>query len=579
MKINFLNKAAFVFGLALLAAWNAPAEEKCTACHQEEQRFSPFHDPRQIGCVVCHGGNGASNIETIAHQKMEAYPGRIASAASSCGQSNCHPKLIPLAENSIMQTLNGMIEVTREAFQEEKPLDRHLSAEQRLSETGADSYLRKLCVSCHLGSERQNHQQTLRDRGGGCSACHLETFKFEKNQTGIKSKADPGSSSVIRDKVHPRLTVRIHNDRCFGCHSRSSRISLNYVGLAEVEEMDLTQHSDFGYLPDRRLVEKQKADLHSLAGMACIDCHTVSGLMGTGVPVTRHRQQLDIQCSDCHQTVLQKKPAGTLTMREAIYPALYPAQYYVSKQGEVVVTEKQKTPLFHIQEDGELRVLQKKLNGEKIEIPPMRQSGHHSLKGHERLSCDSCHAAWAPQCYGCHISYEAKGMQWDHLKRKKTPGRWVEKRWRLENKLPALGVTKNNKIAPFVPGMNMILEKNPGAVPVVQVRYSQISPHTTQKKGRSCQSCHQNDAALGIIGEWAVSPQNPSWQVPVGWIEKGADFPGKAVQNGARSLNQEEIQRISRVGACLQCHLPQDPVYQDFEKALPYLHKQQTNSK
>ena len=53
-------------------------------------------------------------------------------------------------------------------------------------------------------------------RDGGCVACNLEY---------------PQKSEKID---HPRLTVEVDNRRCFGCHSRSGRISLNYLGLAEV---------------------------------------------------------------------------------------------------------------------------------------------------------------------------------------------------------------------------------------------------------------------------------------------------------------------------------------------------------
>ena len=118
-----------------------------------------------------------------------------------------------------MHTVDGMLETTRRIFGEEQPMDHHhLELSKRLDQTGADSYLRKLCVSCHLGNERRKHGQSLKDRGGGCVACHLEY---------------PQNSEKI---VHPRLTVEVDNRRCFGCHSRSGRISLNYLGLAEVEE-------------------------------------------------------------------------------------------------------------------------------------------------------------------------------------------------------------------------------------------------------------------------------------------------------------------------------------------------------
>ncbi len=548
-------------GLGLLLSSLLPLQtngaEKCQHCHQEEQRFSPFHDPQQIGCVSCHRGNPDSENESEAHQEMEAYPGNMKTATISCGQSNCHQDLVPLVENSIMHTLDGMITVTRKIFQEQKedPKEVKTSIHHRLSEDGADSYLRKLCVSCHLGTERQNHQQSLRDRGGGCAACHLQTYP-------AKQKAP------LSGKIHPRLSVRIHNDRCFGCHSRSSRISLNYVGLAETEKTDPARIQDFGYLPDKRLVEKKPPDLHSLAGMSCIDCHTANGLMGTGKRVGRMQEQLDIQCTDCHRLPLQKKTVQTLTKREAIYASLYPGQYHVSETGKVFVTEKQQSPLFHIEKKGEKYLLHKKLSRQKIEIPMMQEGLHHSLTGHERLNCDSCHADWAPQCYGCHIAYDPQKTQWDHLLRRKTKGKWTETRWYVRSESPALGVTANNKITTFVPGMNLILEKEKGLPPIIHQLYSQTSPHTTIKKGRSCKSCHQSESALGTITGWAIAPQNPDWKTPIGWIEKGQKQPGKAVQEGARSFNQQEIQRIITVGKCLACHDSKDPIYQDYPNSL-----------
>ncbi len=544
----------------MLTVWlslQTHAVEKCMQCHQEEPRFSPFHDPRQTGCVICHQGNPDSSHEKTAHQGMEAFPGNMKTSAKSCGQSNCHETLVPLVENSIMHTLDGMISGTRNIFGESQKAhqEKNTSLHQRLSEEGADSYLRKLCVSCHLGSERQHHQQSLRDRGGGCVACHLITYPAKTSAGQIK-------------KIHPQLSVRIHNDRCFGCHSRSGRISLNYVGLAESEQLDIARIEDFGYLPDKRLVERKPPDIHSKAGMACIDCHTANGLMGTGKRAAWMREQLDVQCTDCHRLPLHKKAVATLTKREAIYASLYPGQYHVSAAGEVVATEKLQSPLFHIQEKGGRYWLQKKLSRQKLEIPMMRAGEHHAQEGHDRLSCESCHSGWAPQCYGCHISHDPEKTQWDHLLRKKTKGKWLETRWHVKSGLPALGVTASNKITPFVPGMNLILEKDKEAAPIKHEVYAQTSPHTITQKGRSCKSCHQSDLALGLITEWVSAPKNPAWKTPVGWIEKDAMQPGKALQPGARSFNRQEIRRIRRVGDCLECHEPNDPVYQDYSRSL-----------
>ena len=139
----------------------------------------------------------------------------------------------------------------------------------------------------------------MQDRGRGRSACHLQAHS---------------------DPDHPTLTVRVDNDRCFGCHSRSGRISLNYVGLAETEKFEQKNSENFGRLADGRLVKKLPLDVHSKAGIACIDCHTVRGVMGSG---KRHEAQLKIQCTDCNANCFFLKPLSHLQAREAHYSALY----------------------------------------------------------------------------------------------------------------------------------------------------------------------------------------------------------------------------------------------------------------
>ena len=120
----------------------------------------------------------------------------------------------------------------------------------------------------------------------------------------------------------------------------------------------------------------------------------------------------------------------------------------------MTVTRRHGSALYHVREsvspDGKKRrLLTGKVSGKELEIPLFK-------------TCDSCHAAWAPQCYGCHIGFDANQKQWDHLLDRKTPGRWIESRWAVESGLPALGVDEQGRITTFVPGMNLILEK-PGA--------------------------------------------------------------------------------------------------------------------
>ena len=526
------------------------AEEGCLGCHHERKGFSVFHDPRQLGCSTCHLGDPEASEENQAHRGLEAFPGRMASLDRTCGRSGCHEAQVQRVRTSVMHTVDGMLETTRRIFGEEQPMDHHhLELSKRLDQTGADSYLRKLCVSCHLGNERRKHGQSLKDRGGGCVACHLEY---------------PQQSEKID---HPRLTVEVDNRRCFGCHSRSGRISLNYLGLAEVEEADPGRLQDFGRLPDRRLVERKAADLHSLAGMACIDCHTSRELMGNG---TRGESGIDIQCLDCHRAELAKKTLNQLKPEESLYAALQPGRFFYSDSAEVTVTRRHGSALYHVREsvspDGnKRRLLTGKVSGKELEIPLFKPGSHHNLKGHERLTCDSCHAAWAPQCYGCHIGFDANQKQWDHLLDRKTPGRWIESRWAVESGLPALGVDEQGRITTFVPGMNLILEK-PGAEKIIRHQlFSALSPHTTRLEARSCGSCHRNDQALGIIDKHVTHPDHPEWILPRGWIDDGQDKPGESSNPRARSLNLSEIQKIRRVGNCLPCHHQEERFFQDFK--------------
>ena len=206
-----------------------------------------------------------------------------------------------------------------------------------------------------------------------------------------------------------------------------------------------------------------------------------------------------------------------------------------------------------------------KVSGKEQEISLFKEGSHNNLKGHERLTCDSCHAAWAPQCYGCHIGFYANQKQWDHLLDRKTPGRWIESRWAVESGLPSQGVDEQGRITTFVPGMNLILEK-PGAEKIIRHQlFSALSPHTTRLEARNCGSCHRNDQALGIIDKHVTHPDHPEWILPRGWIDDGQDKPGESSNPRARSLNLSEIQKIRRVGNCLPCHHQEERFFQDFK--------------
>ncbi|MCP4297406.1 MAG: hypothetical protein GY786_17535 [Proteobacteria bacterium] len=541
-------KVPFLFLLLLLLSLQAESIfAECVTCHKKASKgFSLYHEPKRVPCEKCHLGDSISKDKEEAHKNMEFRPGRAVTLPQTCGQSDCHKDITGHFHDNIMNTLSGMIHLTRKVFEEIPTGKTSFVKLHQLKTTGADSYLRKLCVSCHLGNDRKRKKHPIRNRGGGCSACHLK-------QSGMRN--------------HPIINLKIGNEKCLGCHSRSSRISLNYMGLAEVDQKGDKSDYHYGYLPDKRMVERMPADIHYLAGMSCIDCHTVNEVMGTAKKAKTLKDQLDIQCLDCHAVKINTKKWSQLSRRDLIRRALSDLKPGAENPEVVAITQRKKTPLFHLSLGGKDRFQQLKLDGIKKKVPLISSQIYHSRKGHERLNCESCHSGWTPNCYGCHISYNPKGKQYDHLLKRKTPGRWKEYRWAIRNGLPAMGVTRDNRITPFVPGMNITIDKGGKSKKIETRVFASVSPHTTRKKSRSCNSCHQNNGALGIITEVIAHPKNPRWTTPIGWIDEDSFQPGKTLRKGSRSLNSEEISRIQLVGKCLNCHESNDLIFENFKVA------------
>ncbi|MDJ0833471.1 MAG: hypothetical protein QNJ69_08110 [Gammaproteobacteria bacterium] len=426
---------------------------------------------------------------------------------------------------------SGMVKTTRKVFDESI---RHGSKAdlQSLTHSPADSLLRKLCASCHLGQDKQRHGiDDTRDRGGGCLACHLQP----QNQG-----------------LHPALSARVGDGRCFGCHSRSGRIALNYSGLAEVESAMAPASTQYSQLLDGRLVEHRAADIHQRAGMSCIDCHTSKDVMGASTTGHNIASTVDIGCQDCHNNQqpavsLDQFPPELEFFKARIPFATLPGQKFL-------VTANQSTPLWNIELRDQHLFLHRKLDNQLLEIPQWRAASHQLQEEHQRLHCDSCHSQWAPQCNGCHLQYDEAQEQWDHVDKQITAGRWIETRWDIHNDLPGLGVDQADQIRPFIPGMILTIEHPAWQTQKFKRVFSALSPHTSGA-ARDCDSCHGSSQALGL-GAGVLKMTTDGWQftpekkilddlLPAdAWTTINGKRQGMATQAGARPLNRAEILRV-----------------------------------
>jgi hypothetical protein len=450
---SLLITVAFTILPQLGGAEPVAPENTCVNCHLNRQSgFSAGHAFGASNCIVCHAGNDRAAGEQLAHVGLIAYPGELANAERACG--HCHADRVESVLRGLMHTGRGMVHKTRRLLDDNPEPDTNTDL-QSLGHTVADSMLRKQCASCHLGQPKSSHSiDATTDRGGGCLACHVNEYP---------------------DAAHPALTRRVSSGRCFGCHSRSGRISLSYAGLAEVDVSE-------SRLADGRPVSRLPADVHYISGMGCVDCHRADDVMGAAAGVLHQREAVDATCTDCHE-------------------------------------------------------------------------GHQDDVRHERLTCATCHSQWAPQCFGCHMEYDADGEQWDHVERSVTPGRWHSRAWGVRNGLPPLGVNSAGEIDVFVPGMIITVSHPSWDSDRFFREFAPLSPHTIGAS-RSCESCHRSSEALGLgrgrlderDGDYIFEPEMPSLQdgLPAdAWTNLDNSLGGRASIDGERPLNPQEMKKIA----------------------------------
>jgi hypothetical protein len=512
----------------------SPRDEGCLLCHADVQGLGAAHDA--LGCSPCHLGDARERDKDAAHRGLELLAGDLSTVDRTCGQGACHAVETARVRSSLMARAPGILAVDRFAFGERASPTRDRTDEltaldpQAAPASPAESHVRKLCASCHLGVRKDRPGDHGEDaRGGGCTACHLAPPSATARATG--------------GPLHPDVSALVSERRCAGCHGRSGRITLSYRGVVELEPGDPRVT---GRTADGRPTGPATPDVHAAAGMTCIDCHVERELMGDGQPHLHPHEALEVRCADCHGSGLdgpRLAPEGTArdADREQVAEALRRSwqRRGLSPLSNTPVYTARGTPLART--DGRARTLRRVEDGVTLAIPPATPSATHTLPGHTRLACQACHSSWAPRCRSCHTRLDPEGTDLDHLSGRQTPGRWVETAGANGAGPPLLAVGPRGQIEPFVEGMTLTLVV--GSSSTSRRLYAPLEPHTTGA-ARSCASCHE-----------AVDEVYPS--------------RGEVTRLSARLLTSEERARVAQVGRCLGCHpRPEDAIYRDFGRSL-----------
>lgn len=450
------------------------------------------------------------------------------------------------------------------------------------------TYLRTECERCHLGVKGRARRGDY--RGMGCGACHMpysnEGFYEGADQTIPHDKPGyPLVHSIQATRSAPVQTPRIRYtgipvETCTTCHNRGKRIGVSYQGLMESAWASPYTEGGGGQiaLHTKHYIALSK-DVHYREGMLCQDCHTSIDVHGDGFIGGTDLAQVEIECADCHGTPSRypwelplgygdENGPGAATgpprgVAKEVPKYLRKGKVYPVRDGYLLTARG--NPMPEVVRVGD-RVLLHTAGGKDLWIDPLKKKaaeGDLSLAAQvamvriqphiQNMECYSCHASWAPQCYGCHVKVDysngARSFDWtaaghEHMKPGRrtvrgeqgfgttVPGKITEMRSYMRWEDPMLGINGEGRVSPLIPGcqvsvtiigprgktivLNHIFRTLPGSEGggkqgQLSLDMAPVQPHTIGES-RNCESCHASAKAMGYgIGG---SHFNQPWDTP-----------------------------------------------------------------
>ncbi|PRY23235.1 hypothetical protein CLV78_105291 [Aliiruegeria haliotis] len=439
------------------------------------------------------------------------------------------------------------------------------------------TYSRQQCQRCHVGVNGREKRGDY--RGAGCSSCHVPYSNEGLYEGGdpVISKEQPGKllthqlQATRKSKVkHGDLEYSgIPNESCSSCHNRGKRIGVSYQGIMEFPygspysasggKQPKLHTKNYLFIKDDLHHQVQSREGNPEGGLLCQDCHTTVDMHGDGNLPGTTLAQVEIECEDCHGTVgkfpwelplgygeeFQQEIADTARgLTEDLTDEQYFAEVYDAEDGYLLTARG--NPFGNVVKKGS-KVLLHSASGLDFEVPVLKQIAIDGTwkspnaevammsvgKHMESMECYACHADWAPQCYGCHVTVDySEGktdVDWINNANARedngltgdaplgtngltSPGKVSETRSYLRWEEPTLGINGEGRVSPLMPGCQVIttvIDKDgntivhnetwmtPDAGGTKGAEHAAVQPHTAGRLARSCESCHNNPKALG----------------------------------------------------------------------------------
>lgn len=315
--------------------------------------------------------------------------------------------------------------------------------------------------------------------------------------------------------------------------------------------------------PDRFKKAVHLKDIHLEKGMHCSDCHFSQDSHGDGLIHGEYGDALEIGCEDCHGTARAyatlktsgpAAPKGGTDLSLGTTPAgrrrfvwrggklFQRSMLEPDREWEVVQTRDSITP--GNPHYSELSRLAKTLQKDGATWGWLPQDDSSLAHADSRMTCYTCHSAWATSCSGCHLPQEANvKSEVQHFEGGTTRNYASYNPQVIRTDAYMLGLNgkvKGNRIAPVRSSSALVLSSTNASRQRFYVQQPPISapgfssqafnphvPHTVRsRETKTCTDCHVSAASDNNAWMAQLLTQGTNFVNFVGrfaWVGEGKD--------------------------------------------------------
>jgi hypothetical protein len=126
---------------------------------------------------------------------------------------------------------------------------------------------------------------------------------------------------------------------------------------------------------------------------------------------------------------------------------------------------------------------------------PPRDVPEHALAGHlEKMACEACHAAWAPQEYGTFLVRATTSEQAEAFTPLRAWGEWRKSAQVRSQDAPPLGLDARGRVAPIRPQFVLFATDTSRGWEnrLLAAEWRAFTPHTVRRGSVTCSECHDS---------------------------------------------------------------------------------------